>query len=111
MPRGNSWVERALPLPAIGHELRGSKMTTKILLVGFFTLFLSLAALQAQPVVAPSPERPGLEQGRDVGLYNVTNSFEFGYRFTEIGGDSGLFRSNENFGNGLRLFGGSLDAK
>ena len=86
-------------------------MTTKILLVGFFTLFLSLAALQAQPVVAPSPERPGLEQGRDVGLYNVTNSFEFGYRFTEIGGDSGLFRSNENFGNGLRLFGGSLDAK
>ena len=86
-------------------------MTTKILLVGFFTFFLSLAALLAQPVVAPSPERPGLEQGRDVGLYNVTNSFEFGYRFTEIGGDSGLFRSNENFGNGLRLFGGSLDAK
>jgi hypothetical protein len=61
-------------------------------------------------VVAPSPDRPGPERGADVGAYNWTNSFEFGYRFSEVGGDQSLFRSTENYGNGVRLFGSSVTA-
>jgi hypothetical protein len=41
--------------------------------------------------------------------YNITNSFETGYRFAEIGGSVPNYRSTVNYGNGIRLFGGSLD--
>jgi hypothetical protein len=64
--------------------------------------------LAAQQVVAPTPEQPGPDAGQDVGNYNVTNSFETGYRFAEIGGDLGKYRSDVNFRNGLRLLGSSL---
>ncbi|PYT32429.1 MAG: hypothetical protein DMG57_01660 [Acidobacteria bacterium] len=68
-----------------------------------------LPPLQAQPVVTPSPGT-GSELGADWGPYNVTNSIESGYRFTTVGGDAHLFRSVENYGNGLRLFGGNFSA-
>jgi hypothetical protein len=82
-------------------------MHKKILCLAFW---LALPALQAQPVVAPSPDRSGSSLGADWGNYHVTNSFEAGYRFTAVGGDTRLFHSVENFGNGLRLFGGSFTA-
>src|SRR5215467_2240854 len=80
-------------------------MNTKIFCLA---ALISLPVLQAQPVVAPSPDRSGPSLGAEWGNYHVTNSFEAGYRFTAVGGDSGLFRSVENYGNGLRLFGGNF---
>jgi hypothetical protein len=73
-----------------------------------FSFILSLSLLHAQPVVAPSPDRTGSARGEELGSYVVTNSFEVGYRFTTIGGDAAFFHNTENFGNGLRLFGGNL---
>jgi hypothetical protein len=80
-------------------------MSTRIL---YLSLILSMPLLQAQPVVAPSPDHTGSPRGENIGLYNVTNSFETGYRFTSVTGDANFFRNTENYGNGLRLFGGSL---
>jgi len=74
------------------------------------SLLMALPLLRAQPVVAPSPGRTGASKGEDIGSYNVTNTFEFGYRFAAVGGDSGLYRSMQNYGNGLRLFGGNFTA-
>src|SRR5579883_46762 len=64
--------------------------------------------LAAQQVVAPTPEQPGSPGGQNVGDYNVTNSFETGYRFAEIGGDLGKYRADVNYRNGIRLLGSSL---
>jgi hypothetical protein len=71
-------------------------------------LIAGASILRAQPVVAPTPEQVGSAQGQDVGQYNITNSFEFGYRFASIFGNEGLYRSDVNYGNGLRLLGSSL---
>src|SRR4051794_19936842 len=76
----------------------------------WLVLLLSLPALQAQPVLTPSPDRTNSESGAEWGPYHVTNSVETGYRFTTVGGDAGLFHSVENYGNGLRLFGGNFTA-
>jgi hypothetical protein len=82
------------------------KMNSKLLCL----FILSLPLLHAQPVVTPSPDRTGPASGENVGAYNVTNSFEVGYRFTTVGGDASFFHNTENYGNGLRLFSGSLTA-
>jgi hypothetical protein len=58
----------------------------------FLSFILSLPLLQAQPLVAPSPDHTGGPRGEDWGAYNVTNSFETGYRFTEVGGDTAFFQ-------------------
>ncbi len=62
----------------------------------------------AQPVVAPTNEQVGPARGVDSGAYNITNSLEVGYRFATVGGNDGLYRSDVNYGNGLRLLGSSL---
>src|SRR5579871_2370117 len=74
----------------------------------FFWILIVAGTLAAQQVVAPTPEQAGTDGGQDVGNYNVTNSFETGYRFAEVGGDFGKYRSDVNFGNGIRLLGSSL---
>ena len=74
----------------------------------FLSFMMSLALLQAQPTVAPSPDHTGAEGGQDWGAYNVTNSSEVGYRFTEVGGDTAFFRNTENYRDGLRVFGGNF---
>jgi hypothetical protein len=67
------------------------------------------AMLAAQPMAAPTTgEQVGSVRGEDAGSYNITNSFEVGYRFATVGGNDSLFRSDVNFGNGLRLLGSSL---
>jgi hypothetical protein len=67
-----------------------------------------LGGLQAQQVVAPTPEQVGSPRGDTWGDYNVMQSYEFGYRFRLVGGDIGEYRSDANFGNGLRLLGSSF---
>jgi hypothetical protein len=64
----------------------------------------------AQPVVAPTPEAAGSPRGDNWGSYNITNSWELGYRFHSVDGNLGKYRSDVNFGNGMRLLGGTLGA-
>ena len=68
-------------------------------------LLLSAPALAQQPVTW-SAEVP--ESSREFGGYRISNSFEFGYRFANVGGDRDLYRASVNLGDGLRLFQGRL---
>jgi hypothetical protein len=74
----------------------------------YYVLFAVCCALQAQQVVAPTPDQTGSPRGTTLGDYNVTQSFETGYRFSFVGGDGGSYRSDVNYGNGLRLLGSNL---
>lgn len=62
----------------------------------------------AQPPVAPSPTSAGSADGKNSGNYNVVNNVELGYRFRTLGGSANQYRSSVNYGNGIRLLGGSL---
>ena len=68
----------------------------------------SFGAIQAQPVLAPTPDQVGSPRGENSGNYNITNSFELGYRWSLVDGDIGEYRSVVNYGNGLRLLSSSL---
>ena len=70
-------------------------MSAKLL---YLSCIIWLPLLQAQPVIAPSPDRPGFALGADLSSYNVTNSFETGYRFSAVGGDYSLYRT-QGLGN------------
>src|SRR4051794_18266303 len=74
----------------------------------FVLLLTAIAAIDAQQVAAPTPETVGSTRGDTVGNYNVTQSFETGYRFKAVGGNEGMYRSVDNFGNGIRLLGSNL---
>lgn len=63
---------------------------------------LAPAALLAQPTVAPSPEA-GTRRGEDAFGYNFVNSWEVGYRARRLAGEESKYRSDVNFGNGVRL--------
>jgi len=67
------------------------------------SLTLAAGLAWAQPTVAPTPAWAGKSRGEDIGGFNVVNSFETGYRFRSAGGDLGKYRSDVNFGNGVRL--------
>lgn len=66
--------------------------------------------LAAQEVVAPTPDKVGPDRGDDWNGYNIVNSFETGYRFLSGSGNLNTYRSNENFGNGVRLLGSFFTA-
>jgi hypothetical protein len=70
-------------------------------------LALSSAAL-AQSPVAPSPDRAGSPLGDDVKNYNVVQSWELGDRWLTQAGSLDTYRSQVNFGNGIRLLSSSL---
>src|SRR5580698_5309585 len=72
-------------------------------------LFAVPGLLCAQQIVVPTTgESTGSVRGDNTGDYNIVQSWELGYRFAEIGGDEGEYRSSVNYGNGLRLFGSSF---
>lgn len=71
----------------------------------FFPTLAILGTLQAQQVVAPTPEQVGSPRGDTWGDYNVVQSYELGYRFSLVGGDIGEYRSDVNYGDGVRLLG------
>lgn len=79
----------------------------KLPIAGLCFLFC-IGGVPAQPVVAPTPQLAGSPRGDTVGDYNITNSWEVGYRFHSVEGNLGKYRSDVNFGNGIRLLGGSL---
>lgn len=67
--------------------------------------------LPAQQVVAPTPERTGEPRGANRGNYNIVQDWELGYRFVSSGGNLGKYRSDVNFGNGVRLLGSRLSVR
>src|SRR5581483_9543086 len=70
-------------------------------------LFLAPALIAQQPV-APTPEQVGPARGTNVDDYNITDSVELGYRFADVAGNRGVYRSDVNYGNGIRLLGSSF---
>lgn len=73
-----------------------------------FGLVLFCGVSWAQPAAAPTPESVGPPLGQEVNGYNVVNSFETGYRFRSVNGDLSKYRSDVNYGNGVRLLGSTL---
>jgi hypothetical protein len=72
------------------------------------TSVLLAVCAYGQMTVSPTPQQAGIARGEDVSGYNVVNSFELGYRFHSVGGNLGKYRSDVNFGNGVRLLGSTL---
>jgi hypothetical protein len=69
---------------------------------------LCCGAAVAQDPIAPTPEKVGPVRGESGGDYNVVQSWEVGARMSQVGGSDGAYRSEVNYGNGLRLLGSSL---
>jgi hypothetical protein len=71
-------------------------------------LLVWIASAAAQTPVAPTPQAAGERLGENVSNYNLVDNFETGYRFSSVGGNFEQYRSNVNFGNGIRLLGSLL---
>ncbi|MCU1235225.1 MAG: hypothetical protein JWP63_3192 [Candidatus Solibacter sp.] len=69
----------------------------------YWMVLAACGALSAQQVVAPTGEQVGSVRGENAGNYNITNSFELGYRWNLVGGSMEEYRSDVNYRNGLRL--------
>jgi len=77
----------------------------RLISVGLAVLGLP-AIVFAQPVVAPTPDRN--DDIEKAGAYTVSNSFEVGYRLSDVSGNRDVYRSSVNYGNGFRLLEGQL---
>ncbi|GAB4368540.1 MAG: hypothetical protein OHK0021_11710 [Bryobacter sp.] len=75
---------------------------------GLFAFFSLALLLVAQQTVAPTPESVSPQRGENIGNYNIRQDFETGYRFANVDGNRGKYRSDVNFLNGVRLLGSSL---
>jgi hypothetical protein len=64
--------------------------------------------LTAQPTIAPATEPVGRAEGENRGAFNVRNSFETGWRWNTVDGNRDRYRSDVNFGNGIRLLQGNF---
>ena len=75
--------------------------------------FVLALCCSAQTPVAPTPEPVGPIRGDSWHDYNFVNSFETGDRVVSVSGNNEKYRSDENFGNGPRLFSGffSMNSK
>jgi hypothetical protein len=77
-------------------------------------ILMAGACCQAQTPVAPVTADPvGPNRGDNWSGYNIVNSFETGDRFLSVSGNEDKYRSDENFGSGIRLFNSffSMDSK
>jgi hypothetical protein len=81
------------------------RLTLLTRLIG--SILLAHGAL-AQQIVAPTPEQAGSPRGVNTGDYNVMESFETGYRFAIVNGSVGTYRSDVNYGDGIRLLSGNV---
>lgn len=62
----------------------------------------------AQPPIAPTDEPVGPPRGENSGDYNIVDTFELGYRYAAIAGDTGTYRATVNYTDGVRLLSSSL---
>ena len=67
---------------------------------------LAVTLARAQPLVTPTPDMP--DEIEKAGDYTISNSFEVGYRMSDVSGNHDVYRSSVNFGSGVRLFEGQL---
>ena len=79
-------------------------MKTGILVV----LVVPALALCQQTPAPGDGTQVGPAAGETYAKYNVSQSWELGYRFASIGGDAGKYRSDVNYRDGVRLLGSSL---
>ena len=75
---------------------------------GLWLVACGVVAAFGQQTVAPTQAPVGSPRGENAGGYNVLNSFELGWRFADVHGDSDKYRSDVNFGNGVRLLANDL---
>ncbi|MDA1315929.1 MAG: hypothetical protein O2968_21610 [Acidobacteria bacterium] len=80
------------------------KLSTLIQVIG--TALATAAHILAQPVVTPTPDKP--DEIKNVSAYTISNSFEAGYRMSDVSGNQDVYRSSINYGSGVRLFEGQL---
>ena len=69
-------------------------------------LFTALA--MAQSTVAPTNEQVGPPRGLNYEGYNILQNFETGFRFYDVDGNLGKYRSDVNYRRGLRLLSSGL---
>ncbi len=69
-------------------------------------LFTTLAL--AQSTVAPTNEQVGPPRGLNYDGYNILQNFETGFRFYDVDGNLGKYRSDVNYRRGLRLLSSGL---
>ena len=82
----------------IDNGMRRARHAAPLLLMGML--------LNAQQTVAPTTQEPvGPPRGDNVAEYNIVNSIELGDRFASIGGNPDSYKSQVNYGNGIRLLG------
>src|SRR4051812_24582323 len=67
-----------------------------------------LGGPSAQQVGAPTREPGGPGRGDNAGEYNIVNSSETGYSWRSVGGSIDEYRSQVNYGSGVRLLGSFL---
>src|SRR5690349_12621773 len=95
MPCANPRLERRREVSAMRHAV-------------CIAALLAAPLLNAQQNVAPTDSPTGSPAGATLGNYNITQSWELGYRFAEIGGNEGKYRSDVNYRNGIRLLNSTL---
>jgi hypothetical protein len=71
-------------------------------------IFAVCGTLRAQETIAPTPEAVGIARGGDFANYNIVDSFELGYRWRATGGSVDTYRSDVNYGDGIRLLATNL---
>ena len=81
-------------------------MTTWHLISMCFAAWACPAIVFAQPVVTPTPGRN--DDIEKAGAYTISNSFEVGYRMSDVSGNRDVYRSSVNYGNGFRFLEGQL---
>ncbi|MGD0667978.1 MAG: hypothetical protein ABSB23_10465 [Bryobacteraceae bacterium] len=75
---------------------------------GCCLILAAFGALRAQQVIAPTDEGVGIARGENFANYNIVDSFELGYRWRMAGGSVDTYRSDANYGDGIRLLGSNL---
>ena len=92
-------AERAQHAAPLRFPLRGF---ARVLLM----LFAAATCALAQPVVTPTPDQP--DEINDAGAYTISNSFEVGYRMSDVSGNHDAYRAAINYGSGIRLLEGQF---
>ena len=77
-----------------------------VLLLAAAVVWPGAVPVGAQQVVTPTPGAN--DDLSAIGPYTISNSFEAGYRLSDVSGNRDVYRSSVNFGNGMRLFEGQL---
>ena len=70
------------------------------------TVFAAATCALAQPVVTPTPDQP--DEINDAGAYTISNSFEVGYRMSDVSGNHDAYHAAINYGSGIRLLEGQF---